>query len=236
MPAGANTAQIPVTAGTSAEAAMADNHGRRIGILIVAYNAVTTLAKVFQRITPEVWNNVEEVVVFDDASQDHTYELAIGYKTLQDAAKLNVIKNEVNLGYGGNQKAGYRYFAEKGFDVVVLLHGDGQYAPELSKVERAFRSLKSVDLNIRLILAPMLFDPTAGEALRPSIVAPAQRSPSAAKKAPSKRSADGMPVDSLQTLPTRSPHRSAETPSGWARKPARWSPPPPPYSSEPSTS
>ena len=36
-----------------------------------------------------------------------------------------------NLGYGGNQKAGYRYFMEKGFDVVVLLHGDGQYAPEI---------------------------------------------------------------------------------------------------------
>jgi 2-polyprenyl-3-methyl-5-hydroxy-6-metoxy-1,4-benzoquinol methylase len=110
---------------------MAANRGKRIGILIVAYNAVTTLARVFQRIKPEVWDNVEEVVVFDDASQDNTYELAVGYKTLQGVPKLNVIKNQKNLGYGGNQKAGYRYFAEKGFDVVVLLHGDGQYAPEI---------------------------------------------------------------------------------------------------------
>jgi 2-polyprenyl-3-methyl-5-hydroxy-6-metoxy-1,4-benzoquinol methylase len=45
--------------------------------------------------------------------------------------KLRVLKNKKNLGYGGNQKAGYRYFIEQGFDVVVLLHGDGQYAPEL---------------------------------------------------------------------------------------------------------
>ena len=45
--------------------------------------------------------------------------------------KLRVLKHPKNLGYGGNQKAGYHYFIEQGFDVVVLLHGDGQYAPEL---------------------------------------------------------------------------------------------------------
>ena len=102
---------------------------------------------------------------------------------------------------------------------------------ELANVERAFRSLKSVDLKIRPIhhhleervcahvflcmlayyvewhmrqaLAPMLFDddePAAGEALRTSIVAPAQRSPSAEDKAQHKRTADGSPVHSFQTL------------------------------------
>ena len=48
-----------------------------------------------------------------------------------DVPKLHVLKHRQNLGYGGNQKAGYKYFIEKGFDVVVLLHGDGQYAPEI---------------------------------------------------------------------------------------------------------
>lgn len=113
------------------EEVLADSRGKRIGILIVAYNAVTTLGKVLRRITPHVWKNVEEVVVFDDASQDSTYELAVGYQVLSEIKKLNVIKNRRNLGYGGNQKQGYRYFTEKGFDVVVLLHGDGQYAPEV---------------------------------------------------------------------------------------------------------
>ena len=107
------------------------NHGRRIGILVVTYNAVTTLSKVLRRIRPEVWRNVEEVVIFDDASQDATYELAVGFKTLSENTKLQVLRHPQNLGYGGNQKAGYRYFIEKGFDVVVLLHGDGQYAPEV---------------------------------------------------------------------------------------------------------
>ncbi len=113
------------------EDGLADNRGKRIGILVVAYNAVTTLAQVLRRITPQVWKNVEEVAVFDDASHDATFELAVGYKTLAEINKLHVIKHHENLGYGGNQKAGYNYFLQKGFDVVVLLHGDGQYAPEI---------------------------------------------------------------------------------------------------------
>jgi 2-polyprenyl-3-methyl-5-hydroxy-6-metoxy-1,4-benzoquinol methylase len=113
------------------EAALASNHGKRIGILIVTYNAVTTFTKVLKRITPEVWKSVEEIAVFDDASQDHTYELAVGLKTLRGLPKLQVLTHEKNLGYGGNQKAAYRYFIDKGFDAVVLLHGDGKYAPEI---------------------------------------------------------------------------------------------------------
>jgi 2-polyprenyl-3-methyl-5-hydroxy-6-metoxy-1,4-benzoquinol methylase len=110
---------------------LAANCGKRIGIFIVTYNAVTTLAKVLKRIPASVLKNVEEVVVFDDASQDATYALAVGLKTLSPDSKLQVLKHERNLGYGGNQKAGYRYFIEKGFDIAVLLHGDGQYAPEV---------------------------------------------------------------------------------------------------------
>ncbi len=113
------------------EAALADNRGKRIGILIVTYNAVNTLTKVLKRITPNVWNNVEEIAVFDDASEDHTYELAVGLKTLRGLPKLRVLTHAKNLGYGGNQKAAYRYFLDKGFDIVVLLHGDGKYAPEI---------------------------------------------------------------------------------------------------------
>ena len=111
--------------------ARADNQGKRIGIFIVAYNALTTLSKVLKRITPEVWRNVEQVAVFDDASQDETYELAVGIQAMTNLPKLRVLKHSKNLGYGGNQKAGYRYFIDQGFDIVVLLHGDGQYAPEL---------------------------------------------------------------------------------------------------------
>jgi glycosyltransferase involved in cell wall biosynthesis len=126
------TPQTPyLSRATHSDETPAGNNGMRIGILIVAYNAVTTLAQVLKRIPPPVWENVEEVVVFDDASGDATYELAVGYRMINDSQKLQIIKHGKNLGYGGNQKAGYKYFIDKGFDVVVLLHGDGQYAPEI---------------------------------------------------------------------------------------------------------
>jgi len=104
---------------------------KRIGILIVAYNAVTTLVDVLERIPAHVWEDVTEVAVFDDASPDATHILATGYKILSGNSKLTLAKQAKNLGYGGNQKAGYTYFIEQGFDIVVLLHGDGQYAPEM---------------------------------------------------------------------------------------------------------
>jgi 2-polyprenyl-3-methyl-5-hydroxy-6-metoxy-1,4-benzoquinol methylase len=125
------TSVLPSADAAPLPAGLADARGRRIGILIVAYNALTTVNKVLDRIPGDVWDNVEEVVVFDDASKDATYELALGYKASRGNQKLHVLRHALNLGYGGNQKAGYRYFLDKGFDAVVLLHGDGQYAPEI---------------------------------------------------------------------------------------------------------
>ena len=103
----------------------------KLAILIVAYNHAATLAKVLDRIPKSVKDAVSEIVVFDDASQDETYLVGHGYRVTQGIENLNIIRNEVNLGYGGNQKKGYFYCIEKGYDIVVLLHGDGQYAPEV---------------------------------------------------------------------------------------------------------
>ena len=97
----------------------------------MAYNAATTLKAVLHRIPEDVWENVEEIALFDDASPDETYELGLELRDSMGLSKLHVLKHKKNLGYGGNQKAGYQYFLSKGFDAVVLLHGDGQYAPEL---------------------------------------------------------------------------------------------------------
>jgi 2-polyprenyl-3-methyl-5-hydroxy-6-metoxy-1,4-benzoquinol methylase len=103
---------------------------KRIAIFIVTYNAVGTLRQVLDRIPAEVWQKVEEVFVFDDSSQDDTVLVGMGYKALHGRAKLSIFRNEKNLGYGGNQIRGYKYAIEQGYDIVALLHGDGQYAPE----------------------------------------------------------------------------------------------------------
>ncbi|MFA5404831.1 MAG: bifunctional glycosyltransferase/class I SAM-dependent methyltransferase [Ignavibacteria bacterium] len=106
-------------------------NNQKIGILVVAYNAVTTLSKVLDRIPKEVYDEIDEIAVFDDASKDETYMLSVGYKETKKLDKIKIYLNEKNLGYGGNQKKGFNYFIEKNYDVVVLLHGDGQYAPEV---------------------------------------------------------------------------------------------------------
>ena len=101
----------------------------RIGILVVAYNAATTLAKVLDRIPTGMRSDIEEVIVSDDHSQDATYLVGLGYQQLSDLP-ITLIRQPANLGYGGNQKAGYQLAIEHGLDIVVMLHGDGQYAPE----------------------------------------------------------------------------------------------------------
>jgi 2-polyprenyl-3-methyl-5-hydroxy-6-metoxy-1,4-benzoquinol methylase len=104
---------------------------KRIGILVVAYNAASTLASVLDRIPRDFLPRVAKVMVNDDFSSDSTYLVGLGYQQIEREVPLEVIRHPTNLGYGGNQKAGYRWAIEQGLDIIVLLHGDGQYAPEL---------------------------------------------------------------------------------------------------------
>jgi 2-polyprenyl-3-methyl-5-hydroxy-6-metoxy-1,4-benzoquinol methylase len=71
------------------------------------------------------------VLIIDDASQDATASIA--QRSLEKSNlpyTYEVLVNPRNRGYGGNQKLGYAYAVSKGFDVVVMVHGDGQYPPE----------------------------------------------------------------------------------------------------------
>ncbi len=89
----------------------------------------TTLAKVLDRIPDAIRPDIEEVIVSDDHSQDSTYLVGLGYQQVSDLP-ITLIRQPTNLGYGGNQKVGYDLAIEHGLDVVVMLHGDGQYTPE----------------------------------------------------------------------------------------------------------
>lgn len=104
----------------------------RLLIFIVAYFAERTIAKVLRRIPPALLDAYDaEILVIDDASGDQTFaEAHRDSRAAEMPFKVTVLYNPVNQGYGGNQKIGYRYAIEHGFDFVVLLHGDGQYAPE----------------------------------------------------------------------------------------------------------
>ena len=102
----------------------------RIGVIVVAYNAASTLAAVLDRLPETFRAKVAHVVVCDDASSDVTFQVGTEYQRTSELP-LTVIRHPQNLGYGGNQKAAYRWAIEHQLDIVVLLHGDGQYAPEV---------------------------------------------------------------------------------------------------------
>ncbi|MBK7372241.1 MAG: glycosyltransferase [Saprospiraceae bacterium] len=103
----------------------------RLLIFIVAYNAERHIEKVLDRIPKEKLNKYDyEILIIDDQSKDSTFERALAYQKAHPEINLTVLYNPQNQGYGGNQKLGYHYAKIHQFDVVLLLHGDGQYAPE----------------------------------------------------------------------------------------------------------
>jgi glycosyltransferase involved in cell wall biosynthesis len=105
----------------------------RLLIFIVAYFAERTIEKVVRRVPVNLLDTYDvEILIIDDSSQDETFAKAVNTARQKNIPfKLTVLYNPLNQGYGGNQKIGYHYAIANGFDFVALLHGDGQYAPEM---------------------------------------------------------------------------------------------------------
>ena len=97
-------------------------NGKRICIVLPAYNAAETLEMTYNEIPFDI---VDEVVLVDDASKDATTELGkkLGIKHL--------IRHEKNRGYGGNQKSCYQKALSLNADIIIMLHPDYQYTPKL---------------------------------------------------------------------------------------------------------
>src|SRR5580658_5040079 len=96
-------------------------NGKRIVVVLPAYNAARTLAATVREL-PET---VDETILVDDHSSDETAAMA---RTLG----LTVHVHERNRGYGGNQKTCYLQALRAGADVVVMTHPDYQYSPLLT--------------------------------------------------------------------------------------------------------
>lgn len=95
--------------------------GKRLVVVMPAYNAEKTLRQTYQELPHEY---VDEVILVDDASRDQTARVAneLGIRTVIHAE---------NTGYGGNQKTCYREALRCGADIVVMVHPDYQYSPRL---------------------------------------------------------------------------------------------------------
>ncbi|MGE5200000.1 MAG: glycosyltransferase family 2 protein, partial [Rhodospirillaceae bacterium] len=111
---------------------MSGNRRPRLLVLIVAYHAEKTIRPTLERIPASLLDTYDvEVLVIDDGSEDGTFEQGDAVRRSETLPfPLTVLYNPVNQGYGGNQKIGFHYAVQQQFDFVVLLHGDGQYAPE----------------------------------------------------------------------------------------------------------
>src|ERR1700742_1716555 len=96
--------------------------GKKLVIVLPAYNAELTLRKTYAEIPFDI---VDEVVLVDDNSSDRT--VAVG----NELGIRHIIKHDKNRGYGGNQKTCYNKALEIGADIVVMLHPDYQYTPLL---------------------------------------------------------------------------------------------------------
>ena len=101
----------------------------KIGILVVAYNAESTIESTLSRIPEAFVSEIHSILISDDKSKDLTSAKATNFA---DSSRLpiQVVSQPINLGYGGNQKFGYSWAIQNHWDIVVLLHADGQYAPE----------------------------------------------------------------------------------------------------------
>jgi glycosyltransferase involved in cell wall biosynthesis len=97
-------------------------NGKKIVVVLPAYNAALTLERTYAEIPFDI---VDEVVLVDDNSPDNT--IAVG----RQLGIKHIIKHEVNKGYGGNQKSCYKKAMELGADIVIMLHPDYQYTPKL---------------------------------------------------------------------------------------------------------
>ena len=96
-------------------------NGKRITVVMPAYNAEKTLRKTHNEIPHDI---VDNVILTDDASQDRTAEIA---------RQLNIktFVHTKNKGYGGNQKTCYQEALRIGSDIIIMLHPDYQYTPKL---------------------------------------------------------------------------------------------------------
>lgn len=96
-------------------------HGKKIIVVLPAYNAASTLEKTYKEIPFDI---VDDVLMVDDASTDNTVKVA-------RSLGIQTIVHQKNLGYGGNQKTCYREALKRKAEVVIMLHPDYQYTPKL---------------------------------------------------------------------------------------------------------
>ena len=111
-------------------------HGKKVIVVLPAYNSAKTLKLTYSEIPFDI---VDDVILVDDCSTDKTVEIA-------ETLHLKLIRHKSNKGYGGNQKTCYKEALKLGADVIIMLHPDYQYTPKLIGAMASLIAISQYDM------------------------------------------------------------------------------------------
>lgn len=131
---------------------------KKIFVIIPAYNTSLLIEEVIRRIPKIIWKKISRIVIINDHSTDDTLKFI--KKVSRDYPLIHIINKKKNEGYARAQKTGFTYALKNHADIVILLHSDGQYAPE--EMPRLIKPLEKGQADV-VQGSRMLGDPLGGK-------------------------------------------------------------------------
>ncbi len=97
---------------------------KSVAVVIPCYNEALQIGKVVDNLP----HYVDSIIIIDDKSKDDT--VSVVKEKAKENKKIELLIHEVNQGVGGAIATGYKWTLQKDYDIIVVMDGDGQMAPE----------------------------------------------------------------------------------------------------------
>ncbi len=110
-----------------------ENTSIKVGIIIPVFNVEKTIGKVLTAINSDILHYISEILIIDNCSNDRTVKIIHDFaqKNPDFGARVSLVINEENYGYGCSIKTGFEYFLNRPVSHVMVIHGDHQIDPKL---------------------------------------------------------------------------------------------------------
>lgn len=118
----------------------------KILVAIPCFNCEKQIKRVLNDFDPSLREQVDQVLVIDNQSSDHTPQAALEVATDWEPKKISVVRNNQNYGLGGSHKVAFLYALQNGFTHIAIVHGDHQANPKELK-ELLFEIEKEPELD-----------------------------------------------------------------------------------------
>ncbi len=101
----------------------------KILLFIPAYNCKEQIIRVLNKLDDSFMQFINHTIIVNNCSLDDTEAIAVEWLKEHDVSNVTALRNDSNIGYGGNHKVGFQYAIDHGFDYIIVLHGDDQADP-----------------------------------------------------------------------------------------------------------